>query len=172
MDFQTMNKQRKFTLIAAAIGIISVFLPWVTISVFGMSKNINGFHGWGILVFLAFFAAAVITLIGNHAQVLEKSYWFLAMAFGAIALLSILIDIASSESPGEGIGFVDAGIGFGMWIAIASAAGIVLFAWMFKSPADNLKSGFEGLKKSISIPATSVPKPEVNDGGYWFRQDY
>ena len=156
MNFQTMNKQRKFSLVAAAIGVISVFLPWVTISAFGMNKNINGFHGWGILVFLAFFAAAVITLTGNQAQVLEKNYWFLVMACGAIALLSIIIEIASSDSLAEGVGFVDAGIGYGMWIAMASAAGVVLFAWMYKSPADNLKSGFEGLKKSISIPSTSV----------------
>jgi hypothetical protein len=162
MNFQTMNRQRKFSLIAAATGIISVFLPWVTISAFGMTKNINGFHGWGILVFLAFFAAAVITLTGNQTQGLEKNYWFLLMACGAIALLSIIIEIASSDSLGEGMGFVDAGIGFGLWIAIAAAAGIVLFAWVFKSPADNLKSGFEGLKKSISIPATSISKPDIH----------
>lgn len=37
MNFQTMNKQRKFVLIPAAAGIISMFLPWVRISVFGFS---------------------------------------------------------------------------------------------------------------------------------------
>ena len=165
MNLQTMNRQRKLILITAAIGIISVFLPWVTISIFGMTQSINGFHGWGILVFLAFVASAVIALIGNQTRVLEKSYWFLAMACGAIALLSIIIAIASSDSMGGGMGFVDAGIGAGMWIAIAAALGVVLFAWLFKSPADNLKSGFEGLKKSISIPATSsFSAPDENTG--------
>ena len=117
MNFQTMNRQRKFILIAAAMGIISVFLPWVTISLFGMSKSINGFHGWGILVFLAFVAAAVITLIGNQTLALEKSFWFIALACGAIALLSVIIAIASSTaSPDGGIGFVDTGIGPGIWL--------------------------------------------------------
>ncbi len=36
MNFQTMNKQRKFILIAAAVGIIAMFLPWVKISFFGI----------------------------------------------------------------------------------------------------------------------------------------
>jgi hypothetical protein len=156
MNFQTMNRQRKFMLIAAAMGIISVFLPWVTISVFGISKSINGFHGWGILVFLAFAVASVITLIGNQTLALEKSFWFMAMACGAIALLSVIIAIASSTASLDGgMVFVDKGIGAGIWMAIATAAAIMLFAWMYKSPADNLKSGFEGLKKSISIPVTS-----------------
>ena len=31
MNFQTMNKQRKFVLIAAAVGVISMFLPWISI---------------------------------------------------------------------------------------------------------------------------------------------
>ena len=161
MNFQTMNRQRKFILIAAAIGIISVFLPWVTLSVFGMSKSINGFHGWGILVFLAFVAAVVIPLIGNQTLALDKSFWFMALACGAIALLSVIIAIASTASPDGGLGFVETGIGPGTWMAIAMAAAIVLFAWLFKSPADNLRSGFEGFKKSISIPATSFSDKNV-----------
>ena len=103
MNFQTMNRQRKLILITATIGIISVFLPWVTISILGMTQSINGFRGWGILVFLAFVVAAVIALIGNQTQALEKSYWFLAMACGAIALLSIIIAMAASGSVGGGI---------------------------------------------------------------------
>lgn len=63
------------------------------------------------------------------------------------------------------MGFIDTSIGPGTWIAIATAAGIILFAWMFKSPADNLKNGFEGLRKSISIPATSFSNTNVNASG-------
>jgi Na+/H+ antiporter NhaC len=50
MNFETMSKQRKMILIAAAIGIVSMFLPWV--SVFGFS--VNGMNGWGVLVFFVF----------------------------------------------------------------------------------------------------------------------
>src|SRR6266536_3200206 len=56
MNFQTMSRQRKFIMIAAAAGIISVFLPWVTVSIFGESQSTNGFRSYGIVVFLAFAA--------------------------------------------------------------------------------------------------------------------
>lgn len=154
MNFQTLNKQRKFILIACVLGIISVFLPWVSISMFGLSESINGFRGWGIVVFFAFIIAAAISLLGNQTQTLEKNYWLASLACGAAALLSIVIALFSSSGMGPGIGIIDAGIGFGIWIAIAASAGVLLFSWIYKNPADNLKESFEGLKKSISIPTT------------------
>ena len=51
MNFQTMNKQRKFVLIAAAVGIISMFLPWISVSVLGFSQTINGMHDKGFWFF-------------------------------------------------------------------------------------------------------------------------
>jgi len=67
MNFQTMNKQRKFVLIAAAVGIISMFLPWI--SFFGFS--INGMHGSGIVVFLCFAVSGIISLLGDQTKNLE-----------------------------------------------------------------------------------------------------
>ena len=155
MNFQSMHRQRKFILIAAALGIISVFLPWVTISIFGVTQSINGFRGSGILAFVIFFIAGIIACVGNQAQPLEKNLWFLVMLCGAVVLAAIVIKLTSSSgSLDGGLGFADANIGIGVWFAIAASAGIVLFAWLFRNPADSLKSGFEGLKKSISIPAT------------------
>ena len=76
MNFQTLNKQRRFILIAAITGIISIFLPWITVNLFGLTKNINGFHGWGILAFLAFVTSAGMSISGNQGQPLEKTNWF------------------------------------------------------------------------------------------------
>ena len=61
MNFQTMSKQRKFVLIASAIGIISMFLPWF--SFFGF--RISGMHGVGILVFLCFVIRPHIAITKN-----------------------------------------------------------------------------------------------------------
>jgi hypothetical protein len=63
MNFQTMNKQRKFVLIAAGVGIISMFLPWVSVSVLGFSQTVNGMHDKGILVFLCFSASVIIAYL-------------------------------------------------------------------------------------------------------------
>ena len=56
MNFQTLNRQRKYILIAAAAGAIAVFLPWATISVdlfgYSASQSINGFHSlWYSCIF-------------------------------------------------------------------------------------------------------------------------
>ena len=152
-----MNRQRKFILLTAAIGIISVFLPWITISIFGVTESVNGFHGSGVLVFILFLTTGIITWMGNQDQPLEKNAWFVVLLCGAIALVSAIIKITSSSGSIDGeIGLPGVGLGLGVWLAIASSAGIILFAWLFKRPADNLKNGFEGLKKSISIPASSL----------------
>ena len=158
MSYQTMHRQRKLILIAAVVGIISVFLPWITISIFGLSESINGFHGWGILVFMLYVAAAVITCLGSRAQALEKNLWLLVIACGVIALFAVIIEITSSSGGlGEEPGFADADFGIGVWLTIAASASIVLFAWIFKNPANDLKNGLDGFKKSISIPSTSFP---------------
>jgi len=151
-----MHRQRKFILIAAVLGIISVFLPWITISIFGLSESINGFHGWGILVLGVYIAAAVITCMGSQAQALEKNFWLLVIGCGVIALFAVIIEITSSSGGlGEVPGFADADFGIGVWLTIASSASIILFAWIFKNPANDLKNGLDGFKKSISIPSTS-----------------
>lgn len=53
MNFNTLHKQRKAILIAAVIGVIGVFLPWITVGFLGQNIHSNGFHGIGILAFLA-----------------------------------------------------------------------------------------------------------------------
>ena len=73
MNFQTMNKQRKYILIAAAVSIISVFLPWATVSVLGLIQTRYGFNIYGIGAFLCFVIAAAVALLGNLTKTLDKS---------------------------------------------------------------------------------------------------
>ncbi len=163
MNFQTMNNQRKLILISAAIGIISIFLPWFSAGAFGFSVHINGFHGWGILAFLAFVASIIIALMGTQTEALDKSMWFAAIICGAVALLSVVITMLSSSG---GFGFVSPGFGFGIWLALAAAIGVLIFAWIFKNPAHDFKSGFESLKKTVSTPSSSLsntPHPTSAD---------
>lgn len=154
MNFQTMNRQRKLILIAAIAGIIAVFLPWFSAGAFGFSVHINGFHGWGILAFLAFVASGIIALMGAQTEALDKTMWFAAFICGALALLIIIVTIVSSQSSGYGL--VSAGLGFGIWIALTAGIGVMLSAWMFKNPAHNIKSGFESLKKTVYTASSSA----------------
>ena len=68
MDFQTMSKQRKFVLIAALAGVVGMFLPWYSFSVFGASGSINGMHGNGIMVFICFASGRCNGIHGRSDQ--------------------------------------------------------------------------------------------------------
>lgn len=155
MNFQTLNKQRKLILIASAAGIISIFLPWFSAGAFGFSVHINGFHGWGVLAFICFMGAAIISLVGDQNSALDKETWFAAILCGALVLISVIITLISSASNSADFGFASAGLGFGIWISLVSGIAIVLSAWMFRNPAHDLKSGFESIKNSVSTTASS-----------------
>jgi uncharacterized membrane protein len=168
MNFQTMSKQRKYILIAAAVGIISVFLPWATVSVsFAEITNIrNGFYNYGIAAFLGFLVAAAVVLLGDQTKTLDKSMWIVSMIAGTISLLFIILfmgDISQiMKSPVDRSGLVKVSSGFGIWIALASSIGIIAFAWLFKNSSDNLKGAFDSLKKDISVAASSISKASTN----------
>ena len=165
MNFQTIHKQRKLILLAALLGLISLFLPWISVSILGYNQSTNGFHSFGIVVFLSYLGAGVLALTGDQQHPLAKNSWLGALAAGFAALLCTLIFMANTESTsGGGMGFVDAGIGFGIWVSLLACAGMLVSTWLFKNPADTLRDSFAQIKKSIAQPGTTLsgnsgPKP-------------
>jgi hypothetical protein len=158
-----MSKQRKFILISAAAGVISVFLPWATISVGmlgeSMSQHANGFRNYGICAFLGMAVAAIVSLTGDQTKTLEKTPWIVSLIGGAISVLFIgffMLNIANAFGAGAGFGMIDVGFGFGLWISLAASIAIIASAWLYKNPGDNLKGAFDSLKKDISVATTSV----------------
>jgi hypothetical protein len=153
MNFQALHKQRKFILIIAAIGAISIFLPWFTISAEGLgvriSESQNGFHGTGVLVFLAFVGAGILALVGDQSHLMEKTMWVATLIAGVIALLFVVINLARTSGSGDGFGFAQAGPGFGIWISLIASVGMLASAWLLKNPGDTLKSGFDSMKRDL-----------------------
>ena len=148
MNFQTMTKQRKFILIAAAIGIISMFLPWIN---FGFLGSINGMHGEGIIVFLGLAVAGVLAFMGDQTKNIEKSLWMGTLIAGGIsALLMVYYFIRMLSNGGLSV------LGFGFWLALLASIGVVLAAYMFRTPGDNFKDGFDSLKKDIGTKMNST----------------
>ena len=89
MNNSNLIQQRLFILIAASLGILSVFLPWSEINIgktmgidmggFG-GQSANGFSSlWGMLTFLCFAACIVISVIGNKIELLERKPWSLLL---------------------------------------------------------------------------------------------
>jgi len=158
MNFQTLNKQRKFILIASVLGIISVFLPWVTVSVFGLSHSVNGFQGWGVFIFLLFIVSLFNALAGNQVEPLSGTSRLVAVGCGVLAILSTLMAFRGARyNLDGGLGLVDVNVGIGCISSGIVSAATILFSLIFKKSDDSLKKSIEGLKKSIVIPVKAVP---------------
>lgn len=156
MNFQTLNKQRKFVLIAAAVGIISCFLPWITISFGGFGGgSVNGMHSWGMLAFLAFIGAGVSAFLGDQTKTMASTFWFVALACGALSVLGVLLYFINIPT---GFG---ASYGFGIFVGAAAAIGVLASAYMFRSPGDSIKGGFDSMKHDIEEKTKSGNTPSA-----------
>jgi len=166
MDFATLNKQRKFALIAAVIGLISIFLPWISVSGFGAGYSANGFSSYGIMVFIGYLAAGIITLMGDQTKPLDKAMWLVELIAGAISLIFTLL-FFTRMSGGVGYSFGGAGIGygFGLWISLLASVGVLASAWMYRNPEDSLQSGFDSLKSKVADAASSASSSGGSGGG-------
>ncbi len=156
MNFQTMHRQREFILIAAAAGVISMFLPWVSISAFGMDvgQSNNGLKGGGILIFFLFAAVLVMAIINNPVTPLSRLQWFLTLIAGAVNLIFTIRFFAGAPDE-DAFGLVEASPGVGLWLASISSLCILIGAWAYKRKEDTLKSGFEQLKSRF--PGAAAP---------------
>jgi len=140
-----MSKQRKFVLISSAIGFISMFLPWASISMFGYSQSVNGMHDKGIIVFICFVVSGLIAVFDEQTKNLDKTKWAVTLLAGAVALLVTIWFYSQATNSIMGSSLV----GFGVYIAAIAAIGILASAYLFKLPEDNLKDGFNSMKRNI-----------------------
>ncbi len=156
MNFQTMSKQRKFILIAAAVGVISVFLPWVSVSFgpFGGSFSENGFNGIGILVFLCLVASGVLAFMGDQTKNLDKTVWMVILIAAGIASLIMVINFLRTMGTSGAFSV----IGFGFYLTTVASLAVLGATYMFRSPGDSIKGGFDSLKGDIE-KKTDSSKP-------------
>ena len=155
-----MSKQRKFLLISSAVGFVSMFLPWVSVSMFGYTQSANGMHKEGVVVFLCFIVTGIIAYIDDQKKNLDKTMWTVTLLAGVIALLFVIWYYSEITSSIMGSAFV----GFGLYIAAIAAIGIILSAYLLRSPTDNLKEGFDSLKDGLKSKFASPPDSTSNTG--------
>lgn len=148
-------------LIAAAVGVISMFLPWTSFAGFTAS----GMRGGGIIVFICFLAAGFLSFTGDQTTNLNRMNWMLTLIAGAIAFLIAVINFFDAPK---------AIIGFGLYIALAASIGVLAFAYMHRSASDSLQGGFDSLKGEVNrrtattsgnttATTTNVSHPTTND---------
>ena len=144
VNLQAMSKQRKFVLIAAGVGIISMFLPWISysVSLFAFTQNIqsyNGMRDMGILAFLCFIVSGSIAYLGDQTKNLDRTMWGIVLAAGALALLSIIGFFFTKPSPPFFWGARWVG-GFFIWPQ--KQPGGVGNPFFFRSPPNNIRENF------------------------------
>jgi hypothetical protein len=111
-------------------------------------------HDKGILVFLCFVVAGVLAYVGDQTKNLGKTNWFIILVAGALATLIMLwyyIDASGS--------FTGSLLGFGFYLAGLAAIGVLVATYLFRSPGDSIKGGFDNLKDSIDSKAKSSSTP-------------
>lgn len=119
-----MHKQKLYALIVAAVGLLSVFLPWWKFSLGGFGGySVNGLRDLGILTFLGFIGAgALIFAMGDKTKAYAGQEKLITAACFAGAGLFALIQFLRQSS------FV----GLGLYLSIlAGIAGAVL-VWFIK----------------------------------------
>lgn len=163
MNFQTMNKQRKFVLIAAAVGIISMFLPWISVSMFGYTQSQNGMHDIGILAFLSFIVSGAVAYLGDQTKNLDKNMWGVVLVAGALALISAIwfyFKISDSIMGGSLVGF-------GLYVSAIASIGVLGSAYLLRAPTDSIKDSFNSMKKNIeskiNTPGTTTTTTTTTD---------
>lgn len=100
MNFQLMNKQRKTIIIGAALGIIACFLPWFS---YGLG-SVNGMNGIGVLAFILFIVAGLISFAGDQKANIPAKMWLPVLGGGVVNICIIGYIIIRWESAMSGVG--------------------------------------------------------------------
>jgi hypothetical protein len=116
-----------YLLIFAALGLISLLLPWARVSIFGMSNSTNGLKGEGLIALLGVVGLCVAALMGDKPAGLDKNMRYVALgSFGAIILSGLLVFL-SIKSPVKP--------GLGLFLALAvGVLGLLLMLGVVKPP--------------------------------------
>lgn len=129
MSFKLITKQRKYILIAAIIGNISLFLPWVNISIFSVAKTVNVMQSsTGYFFFILFSACGIIAFAGKLTENISKNAKIAIIVCSLIALIwLLLILILSFNSISTGV------LHYGFYITLLATIGIIFFALKYYS---------------------------------------
>lgn len=127
MEQLNLHKQKLYALIAAGIGVIACFLPWWRISFgafgFGTGYSISGMHDLGIIAFLGFIAAGVVTFVmGDKTKPFAGQNKLIAAAcFGGAFLFSLIqfLRVSSNTS-------------FGLWLSLVASIGGAVIVYVLK----------------------------------------
>ena len=142
MSIKFTTKPNMILLVVSAVLLVSVFLPWWTVSAFGFSASSNGFHSGGVLTFIMALAGGALAFL----EIPNAKYRVLAIGgAGVLALLGVIIGMTDL---GGG-----AGMGFGMIIALIASAALIVVGFLEGRKINMFKTS------DTKPPASPPPAP-------------
>ena len=142
MEKLGFHKSKLYSLILAAVALISMILPYFSVKAaggFGMGYSVskNGFGSWGLLVLAGIALVAAACFMGDKAKAFDDMGKKLALGgFGAIGggAVIYLIRILTAGGGKYG-GMVKMSPGIGLFLGLAAGAiGLLLLLGIVKVP--------------------------------------
>jgi hypothetical protein len=123
MEQMNFHKQKLYALIAAGLGIIAMFLPWWRVSLGGFgSVSANGMRDLGILAFVGFLGAGIMTFMGDKQKPFEGQNRMIVAACFAVAAVVALIQFLRATSAAS----------FGIWLSIIAGVAGAYVVYLMK----------------------------------------
>ena len=132
---QGFHNQRLVILVAATLGMLATFLPWVHVPILGA---VSGTRGIGWITLLFFVAPLKYSLTGDKAAPVRGiERWFAAIGAGVASLIALgkIIDVQrlvaelARENEFTEAFSASVEIGVGLYLVVAAGAAIVIAAW-------------------------------------------
>lgn len=135
-----MNKQRLAVLIAAAVGMLASFMPWVKAPLVGSVNGINGADGWINLVLFAIPLA--LCLLKDKTQPLKGAFLYGAIApaiiaciFGVWKIIDFERAVSSMSDPSNPFAqalSASVSIEFGLYLVVLAGIALPILAFVVK----------------------------------------
>jgi hypothetical protein len=130
-----LHKQKMYSLILGAIGLVTLLLPWLSVKVFGMSRSWSGLSGkgWALLSLIGLIAVIATAFIGNKTAAYDETMKKVVLGgFGAMALGAVLFLLRKNSVTG---GMPGVNTGIGLWLCLAvGVLGVLLNLGIVKPP--------------------------------------
>jgi hypothetical protein len=131
--------QKKYMLIAAAIGVIAVFLPWATVKSGMLNFSANGLDGDGVITLILFSIVGYLIFRNDKTEELSGNNLYLVVGgFGICALIGIYDwSNASNSFPAVSNQLVSVNIGIGLYLTALSGIAGAVIPFVLKNKENN-----------------------------------
>lgn len=117
----------RLLLIVTIVELIGMFLPWYSVSLFGISLTINGFASWGWFSFvglLPILGLLALRLTPHGARVPRRLAGITFLVCGLIEVAGCVLFMVAATDQGLG------GVSFGLFVSLVAAVLTVLTAYL------------------------------------------